>query len=136
MPAARPRRGLRASLLAGAIYDAVLGLFILFAGPGVMAGLGHPLTGGSPFYFRLAALSLLLLPALYLAAARSPGVDAFRAPVLWARGGGGAIVLILVAILRPAPAWLFVTLGAADLAFALVHAVLWRRPADTPDTGR
>lgn len=136
MPAAPSRRGLRASLVAGAVYDAALGLFILLAGPGAMAGLGHPLTGDSPFYFRLAALSLLLLPVLYLAAARSPGVDAFRAPVLWARGGGGAIVLILAAILRPAPAWLFVLLGTADLAFALVHAFLWRRPADAPDPRR
>ncbi len=120
-------RALRTSLLAGAAYDLALGLFILVFGPRAMAGLGSPVTG-SEFYFHLAALPLLVLPVLYAGAARSPAVDAFRPSVLWARGGGGAFVLILAALLRPVGAGVFVAVGAADLGWALVHAVLWRSP--------
>lgn len=129
MPPAPARRGLRRSLAAGAVYDAALGLFIVFAGPAAMAALGHP-PAGTSFYFRLGALPLLLLPALYLAAARSPQIDAFRGPVLWARGGGGAILLLLVAALRPDPAWLFAAVAGVDLALAVVHALLWRSAPD------
>lgn len=121
------RRALRGSLAAGAVYDLVLGLFILALGPAAMAAVGSPVPG-STFFFRLAALPLFVLPVLYVSAAHAPAVDAFRAPVLWARGGGGAFVLVLTALVRPGAAGVFLAVGAADLVWALVHALLWRAP--------
>jgi len=121
------RRGLRRSLVAGAFYDAALGLFILIAGPGAMAALGHPVAGSS-FFFRLAALPLLLLPWLYVAAARAEAIDLFRGSVLWVRGAGGLFVLLLAGFLRPAPLALFAAIGIVDLVFCALHALLWSAP--------
>jgi hypothetical protein len=126
-----PRRALRASLLAGAAYDLALGLFILVLGPPVMTGLGSPIQG-STFLFRLAALPLFVLPVLYAVAARSPAVDAFRPAVLWARGGGGAFILALTAILHPGAAGVFTAIGLVDLGWAAIHALLWRTPPSAP----
>jgi hypothetical protein len=119
------RKALRRSLVAGAVYDLVLGCFILVVGSRVMASLGHPVTGFE-FYFTLAAAPLLLLAVLYAVAAVSRPIDVFRAPVLWARGGGGVIILLLTAVHRPGAAWLFFVIGAVDLLWAALHAALWR----------
>jgi hypothetical protein len=124
------RSGLRRSLIAGAVYDVALALFIVFAGEGAVARLGAPLPAGALFFFRLAALPLLLLPALYLAAAAAGDPGPFKAAVLWARGGGGAILIGLALLHRPEPLWLFLGVGVADLAWWAVHGLLWRiRPA-------
>jgi hypothetical protein len=119
------RTGLRRSLVAGAVYDLALGIFVLTVGPAVMARLGHPLSGAGPYYFRLAALPLCILPVVYLSAARSPQVDAFRAPVLGLRVLGGGLVLASL-LLGPQPASLFLAIGLGDLAWAGLHAFLWR----------
>ncbi len=127
-PAGPGRRRLRASLVAGAVYDLGLGAFIMTAGPrAIRAAAGLP--PADLFTFRLAALPLFLLPALYLAAARARAVDPFRAPVLWARGAGGAIVIALAVLHHPPGAAVYAAVGIADLAWAAVHAALWGRPA-------
>ena len=119
------RRALRRSLGAGALYDLVLGLGILLAGPELGDALGAPVR--DPFHFHLAALPLLLLPALYGAAARAADPDPFRPAVLWARGGGGALLLAFTAAFRPEAPAVYVAIGALDLAWAALHAALWRR---------
>ena len=121
------RRGLRISLAAGAAYDLALGGFILLAGKRVMAALGHPVPEPG-FYYTLGALPLLILPVLYGSAARSSAIDAFRPAVLWARGGGGLLLLGLTQRLGPEPAWIFLTIGLLDIGWAVVHRVLWRAP--------
>ncbi len=135
MTTGRGREGaLRGSLVAGAAYDLVLGAFILAAGPAVLAALGAPVPPGA-FHLRLAALPLLVLPALYLAAARAPDPGPFRFPVLWARSAGGAILLLLALAARPGAAWLYLVLGSVDLGWGVLHAVLWPRPGPDPATG-
>jgi len=120
------RRFLRVSLTAGAIYDLALGLFIVFLGPRMLVALGHP--APQPlFHFYLSGLPLFVLPALYLTAARVPGVDAFRLPVLWARGGGGALIILLALLFPPDAAWIYFSVGGLDLVWAAVHAGLWYR---------
>jgi hypothetical protein len=121
------RRGLRVSLVAGAGYDLFLGAFIFLAGRWAMEALGHPV-GDPGFYFLLAGLPLLILPVLYMTAARSAAIGAFRPAVLWARGGGGLLIVLLTLWLRPGVAWLFFGIGLLDLAWALLHRTLWRSP--------
>ena len=120
------RTALRRSLMAGAVYDLCLGAFVLVLGPWMMARLNEPLDGPALYYFRLSALPLCVLPLVYFAAARSVHVDAFRLPVLGLRGLGGALVLASL-VLGPRPAWLVLTIGLLDLAWAWLHAMLWRR---------
>jgi hypothetical protein len=124
-----PRRGLRGSLRAGAAYDLALALFIVTAGPATMARLGAPLSGDARFLFRLASLPLWILPALYLTAARSPNPDPFRPAVLWARLGGGFILIAVALLDRAHPLALFLAVGAADLLWGAIHALLWRARA-------
>ncbi len=124
--ARRDRFPLRASLRAGAVYDLALGLFIVFRGLWALERMGYP-RPHPVFLFYLSALVLFLLPALYLAAARAPEVAPFRAPVLWARGGGGFLVVLLAVLFPPDGAWVYLAVGAADLLWAALHAGLWNR---------
>lgn len=119
-------RALRGSLVAGAIYDLALGFWILFYGLRFLSGLGYA-PGGSSFLFHMAALPLLLLPVLYVSAARAKDTKAFRPAVLWARGGGGAVLLMLVLVHRPEAGEIYALLGVADLVWATLHALLWRK---------
>lgn len=119
------RRALRRSLVAGAVYDLLLAAFVLFFAAGFLRFLGHP-DPSSPFHFRLAALPLLLLPALYLGAARARELQAFRLPVLWARGGGGSLVILGALIHRPDATWIYLAVGALDLGWGALHLILWR----------
>ncbi len=128
-----PRVGLRRSLIAGAAYDVALAAFILLAGGDMLARLGAPLPLGALFFFRLSALPLLLLPALYLSAAVAGDPGPFRPAVLWARGGGGAILIALALLHRPQPLWLFLGVGVVDVAWWVLHATLWR--ARSPHSG-
>jgi hypothetical protein len=112
--------------MAGAVYDVALGLFILFGGTWMFGALGHPRP--EPVYLLyLATLPLFLLPALYVAAARAAEVDAFRVPVLWARGGGGWLVILLALLFPPPGAWIYVAVGVGDLVWLVVHLALWNR---------
>lgn len=124
MDAAGVPPSLLTGLRAGAAYDAALGLFILFAGRPVMAGLGHPVT--EPFLFLLAATPLLILPVLYWSAAAAGAPRSFRAPVVWARFGGGAFILALTLWYRPPGAAVFVAVALADFAWGAWHAAAWR----------
>ena len=96
-----------------------------------MAALGHPVTGFE-YHFLLGAMPLFVLPVLYAAAARSAAIDAFRAPVLWARGFGGGVLVVLPLVYRPEGGWIYMAIGAADLVWAAVHAALWRDGAPAP----
>lgn len=98
----------------------------------MLTRLGAPLPDGTLFFFRLSALPLLLLPALYLSAAVAGDPGPFRPAVLWARGGGGAILIGLALIHIPQPLWLFLGLGAADLVWCAVHGLLWRARPSSP----
>jgi hypothetical protein len=122
------RGPLRLTLVLGAAYDLALALFILTAGRRVLAGLGHPVPEPG-FYFTISILPLVILPVLYVAAAWAQDVDAFRAPVLWARAGGGLMLLVFTLVLRPGAMWLFVLISVIDLVWAGVHAALWRGSA-------
>lgn len=124
------RRALRLSLAAGASYDLVLGIAILVVGEPLLAALGSPAVEPA-YYLYLGALPLFILPVLYGAAALSEeSLDAFRLPVLWARGGGGAVLMLLTVFHEPPASWLFHVIGAADLLWATVHAYLWRASSD------
>jgi hypothetical protein len=119
------RRALRRSLYLGAVYDLLLGLFVLTAGARVLAALGQPLP--DRLHFHLALLPLVLLPALYVSAARATDPDPFRPAVLWARTGGGVLILLATALWRPEAVWIYASIGVGDLAWAGVHWGLWRR---------
>ena len=122
----RNRRALRRGLVAGAFYDLLLGAFMLLAGPWTMHRLGQLLEEPALYWFRLSALPLLILPLVYLTAARSRHIDAFRTPILALRGFGGGLVLASL-FLGPRPAWLVLVIGLLDLGWALLYFVLWRR---------
>ncbi|HET9232704.1 MAG TPA: hypothetical protein VFP10_01030 [Candidatus Eisenbacteria bacterium] len=99
---------------------------MLTLGPRTMTLLGEPLEGHALYFFRLSALPLCILPLVYMTASRSSHLDAFRGPVLGLRGLGGALVLASLA-LGPRPAWLVLAIGLVDLAWAALHAMLWKR---------
>ncbi len=122
----RNRQALRQGLITGALYDLALGLFMLVAGPWTMNRLGEPLEGQALYWFRLSALPLCVLPVVYLTAARSSHLDAFRTPVLALRGLGGGLVLASL-LLGPRPAWLVLVIGVIDLSWAVLYVNLWRR---------
>jgi hypothetical protein len=119
-------RGLRLSLLGGAVYDLALGILIVTRGDDILSAFGRPVDA-CRFYFLLGALPLFLLPALYVSAATARETEPFRLAVLWARGGGGLALVGLTAWTRPGVAWLFVVLGVLDLLWAGLHGGLWRR---------
>jgi len=125
-PYVRGRRALRRSLIAGALYDLILGLFMLVAGSWTMSRLGEPLEGQALYWFRLSALPLCILPVIYLTAARSSHLDAFRLPVLALRGLGGGLVLASL-LLEPRPAWLVLVVGLLDVGWAFLYFILWHR---------
>jgi hypothetical protein len=91
-----------------------------------MAALGAPVDEFR-FHFYLSALPLLVLAVLYATAARAADPDPFRVPVLWARAGGGALLVLLALFLNPPAAGLFVLVGGIDLGWAVLHALLWAR---------
>ena len=123
------RRGLRISLLAGAAYDLILGFFVLILGRRVLEMMGHPLSEPE-FYFSLATLPLFLLPVLYTIAAFSDSIAGFRPAVLWARAGGGLMIILLTGVHNPEAAWVFWCIGIIDLGWAGIHALMWREDAD------
>jgi hypothetical protein len=116
---------LRRTLLAGAFYDLVLGAGTALAGPAILASLGAPVA--DRFLFTLALLPLFVLPVLYRAAARASDLAPFRLPVLWARAGGGGLILVLTLVLRPGAAGIYLAIAVVDLGWAALHAALWPR---------
>lgn len=114
---------LRASLVAGALYDFVFAGLMVFAPQVAERAFSLPLPG-EPFYLHLIAVLLLMLGTLYLAAAQDP--RRYSAIVVVAIGGRalGALALGAAALGRPDLAGLW-PLAGADLAFALAHAATW-----------
>ena len=119
-----PWRPLGISLALGAAYDAAFGVAILlFLEPaGALLRLEVP---DDRFYVRLNGLFLLMLAAVYGAAAREPA--RYRA-VVWTAivGRAAGFVYFVVSGLSSGTPTL-VALGVADLAFGLAHFVLARR---------
>ncbi|MEM7050423.1 MAG: hypothetical protein AAF604_12230 [Acidobacteriota bacterium] len=116
---------LRASLIAGAAYDVLFAALMVLAPQAASEHLAIPLPG-PPFYLPLIAVFLLMLAALYLAAAEDP--RRYSAVILVAIFGraAGAVVLGVIALRRPDLPSLYL-LAAADAVFALTHFLFWRR---------
>jgi len=117
---------LRASLVAGALYD--LGFAALMvaapAVPARMLSLPLPPLPRGAFYLWVLATLLSMLALLYLAAAYDP--RRYSAIIAVAIGGRtlGALALAIAALLGPDLNGL-VPLAVADLAFGAVHAAAW-----------
>ncbi|MEM6453701.1 MAG: hypothetical protein AAF772_01265 [Acidobacteriota bacterium] len=115
---------LRASLIAGALYDVVFAVIMLTAPELPARLLQLPLPGPS-FYLHLIAVLLTMLAAVYLMAAYDP--IAYRGIVRVAIVGrfAGGVVLGLAAYRgQPALAGLWVV-AIADFAFAFTHALFF-----------
>ncbi len=117
---------LRASLIAGAVYD--LGFAVLMvAAPEALARLFRlplpPLPRGS-FYLWILATLLAMLAGLYLVAAHDP--RRYSAIIGMAIGGRflGAFLFTVMALRGPDLGGLY-PLAAADFAFGAAHAVSW-----------
>ena len=111
---------LRASLVAGALYDAAFAAAMLLAPEAAARRLGVPLPAPA-FYLPLVAVFLLMLAALYLVAADDPERGARIVAVAIAGRLAGSLVLGAAA--RELPAlW---PLAAGDFAFAVAHAAFW-----------
>lgn len=114
---------LRASLVLGAVYDLGFALAMVVAPelPGRLLSLPLP---GTDFYLWLMATFLTMLAALYLLAAQDP--RRYSAVIGVAIGGRtvGALAFVLAALGDPGLGGLY-PLAAADLFFAVAHAVFW-----------
>jgi hypothetical protein len=117
-------RLLRGSLLLGALYDLAFAAAMVLA-PQVPARLLRLPLPDERFYLWVLAVLLAMLAALYLTAAQDP--RRYSAVVVVAAVGrcAGAAAFAAAALDRPELDGLWV-LAAADLAFGLAHAVLWR----------
>lgn len=117
---------LRASLVAGALYD--LGFAVLMvvapAVPARIFALPLPPLPRGAFYLWILATLLAMLALLYLAAAHDP--RRYSAIIAVAIGGRGlgALVFVLAAMLGPDLRGLL-PLAAADFAFGAAHAAAW-----------
>lgn len=117
---------LRASLVAGALYDLAFAV-LMVAAPELPARLLHlplPPLPRAAFYLWVLAILLAMLAALYLLAAsdlrRYSGIVAVAAA---GRVLGG--IAFLLAARRGPDLGGLLPLAAADLAFGLAHAALW-----------
>ncbi|MBW8876310.1 MAG: hypothetical protein JF614_15190 [Acidobacteria bacterium] len=114
------------SLVAGALYDLAFAV-LMVAAPQVPARILKlplpPLPEGR-FYLWIMAVFLLMLAALYLAAARDP--RRYSAIIAVAIGGRalGAAALAAAALTGSGLGGL-VPLAVADLAFSILHAASW-----------
>jgi hypothetical protein len=117
---------LRASLVAGAVYDLAFAALMVVA-PAVPARIFDlplpPLPRGA-FYLWILATLLSMLALLYLAAAYDP--RRYSAIIAVAIGGRmvGALAFLIAALLGPDLRGLL-PLAAADFAFGAVHAAAW-----------
>jgi len=117
---------LRASLLAGAVYD--LGFAVLMvAAPQVPARMFNlplpPLPRGA-FYLWILATLLAMLASLYLAAAYDPRRYSAIIAVAIAGRAVGALAFAIAALIGPDLGGL-VPLAVSDLTFSVVHAASW-----------
>lgn len=117
---------LRASLVAGAVYDFAFGVLMVAAPevPARMFNLPLPPLPEGRFYLWIMATLLTMLAALYLAAARDP--RRYSAIIGIAIGGRalGALVFVIAALTGDGLGGL-IPLAVADLTFSVVHAGAW-----------
>ncbi len=126
-PFALPRhsiylRLLRFSLAIGAVYNFVLAA-VFAAAPDLPARLLAVPRPGEDFYLWVIAVILTMLGAFYLLAAYDPVAYSGNIAVAIAGRTAAAAVLVLAAG-RSGLAGLY-PLAAADLLFAVLHAVFW-----------
>jgi hypothetical protein len=117
---------LRASLVAGAVYDLGFALLMVVAPavPARLFGLPLPPLPRGSFYLWILATLLAMLALLYLAAAYDP--RRYSAIIAVAIGGRvvGSLVFLAAALLGPDLRGLL-PLAAADFAFGAAHAAAW-----------
>jgi len=117
---------LRASLVAGAVYDLVFAV-LMVAAPAVPARILDlplpPLPRGA-FYLWILATLLAMLAFLYLAAAYDP--RRYSVILVVAIGGRivGSLAFVIAALTGPDLRGLL-PLAAADFAFGAAHAAAW-----------
>jgi ClpA/ClpB-like protein len=114
---ASPDRGVRRSMGAGALYDAVLAIAMLTALPLLSRLLAIPMPP-DPLFVRFNALLLFGVALFYALGAAAPGAACLRfaAGTIAFRAGGGLFVAAQVPLAHAPAAFLLV--GAGDLAFA------------------
>ncbi|HEV2854701.1 MAG TPA: hypothetical protein VHC97_18035 [Thermoanaerobaculia bacterium] len=117
---------LRASLVAGALYDLGFGVLMVAAPqvPARMFGLPLPPLPRGAFYLWILATLLAMLAGLYLAAAYDPRRYSAIIAVAIAGRAVGALAFAVAALRGPDLGGL-VPLAVADLAFSAVHAASW-----------
>jgi hypothetical protein len=117
---------LRASLVAGAVYDLGFAALMVVAprAPARVLNLPLPPLPRGAFYLWILATLLTMLALLYLAAADDP--RRYSAIIAVAIGGRslGALAFAVAALLGPDLHGLL-PLAAADLAFGAAHAATW-----------
>jgi len=119
---AAPWRRLARSMLAGALYDLGFASAILLI-PGTAAGwLGLKLPA-DPVYLQLNGVLLVLLGAAYLLPAGDP--RRYEGVIHVAIGGRFLGFLYFLKVFWSGGVGTFLLLGLGDLAFSLLHAVLW-----------
>jgi len=114
---------LRASLVAGALYDLAFATLMVAAPRELAEAFSLPLPG-APFYLHLLAVLLTMLAALYLLAARDPRRYSGVVAVAVAGRLAGAVVFALAAAGGSALGGLWFV-AAADAAFGFSHAAFW-----------
>jgi uncharacterized membrane protein len=117
---------LRASLVLGALWDAVFAVLLAVAPLAAARAFELPLPPlpEGAFYLWILAVILLMLAALYLLAAR----DTRRYSGIVAVAIGGRILgglVLFYAAFRPAGVPGLVPMAAADLGFGIAHAAFW-----------
>jgi hypothetical protein len=121
MSRAAEHRGLRVSLVAGSLYDAVFAIVNMIA-PGLGSSLlGIPLPQ-EQFYLRFTGVFLLMLAMFYMLPVIHPGRYLGNVVVAIIGRSAGAVFLFVAAIAFGYPSS-FMILGAGDLLFAILHAV-------------
>lgn len=131
-PAPRGASGpLRASILAGSLYDWGLALLILASPPALLALLRIP-PPLDPFYFRFPALLLIVLPLYYLLAWRDPDRYGGVIGAMIVTRLAGFVYVTIYGAARGAPT-AYALFGIVDLAFSVTHLFLARRAGYTRD---
>jgi len=117
---------LRASLIAGALYDLAFALLMVFAPelPARWLGLPLPPLPAGAFYLWVMATLLAMLAALYVLAARDTRRYSGIVAVAIAGRIAGGLAMAAAGLRGPHLAGLY-PLAAADLGFGLAHAGLW-----------
>ncbi|MFY9824284.1 MAG: hypothetical protein WAM82_23110 [Thermoanaerobaculia bacterium] len=117
---------LRGSLVAGALYDFAFAVLMVAAPriPARILNLPLPPLPEGRFYLWILAVLLLMLAALYLAAAYDPRRYSLIITVAIAGRALGAATFVVLALTGSGLGGL-VPLAAVDLAFSVLHAGSW-----------